>query len=169
MSTVASYPVLLKKLIVEADTKNGKYTFRLYMDSEWHLITIDDRIPCGANGLPCYGHNTDKNEIWVVLLEKAVAKLLGMHNVLPNWHVLQGTYEALNGGYLEEGIVMLTGGRPSRLYINNWKNKIGKLVLKKEKLWDTLAICKQENTMMGCSISNGKEQADQIKGIVAGT
>lgn len=57
-------------------------------------MTIDDRIPCGADGLPVFAHCIDPEEIWVPLIEKAMAKMLG-------------TYEALDGGYLEEGMIVL--------------------------------------------------------------
>lgn len=90
-----------------------------------------------------------------MLIEKAAAKLLG-------------GYEALNGGYMEEGIVMLTGARPDRLHVNNWQEQIGAVVLKKEKLWEKLEMYCTHNVMLGCSISNGKEERNETKGLVAG-
>ena len=115
MTVVAQYPDVLQKLFVEVNEAEGKYVIRLYYESEWKNITIDDRIPCGKNGLPVFGQSTVKNETWVSILEKAVAKLLG-------------SYQALDGGYLEEGVVLFTGGRPERLYINNWTQHPGKTV-----------------------------------------
>jgi len=79
-----------------------------------------------------------------------------------------GSYEALNGGYMEEGIVMLTGARPDRLRLNNWQEEIGAVVLKKDKLWEKLLMYCNHNVMMGCSISNGKEERNETKGLVAG-
>lgn len=154
-SVVALYPALLRKLFVLADPKQGKYIIRLYKDGKWKLVTIDDRIPCNREGYPAFGHNTNKSEIWVVILEKAVAKLLG-------------SYEALHGGYLEEGIALLTGGRPERIYINNWKQKQGRKVYKEDRLWQKLLTYNNEKVMMGCCISSGKEQKDDTKGLVAG-
>ncbi|KAL9647931.1 hypothetical protein ABK040_008202 [Willaertia magna] len=156
LSVVASLPDVLQKLFVEIDEDEGRYVVRLYYEHQWRNITIDDRIPCGKDGLPVFGHNTLKNEIWVVILEKAVAKLLG-------------TYEALDGGYLEEGVVMLTGGRPERLYVNNWSQHPGKTPWRKDRLWDKLVLYNKENVLMGSSISSSRgEQQDEAKGIVAG-
>jgi hypothetical protein len=142
-------------LFVECDDKNGKYVIRLYYNNEWQNVTIDDRIPCSTSGQPSFGHNALKNEMWVVLLEKAVAKLLG-------------GYQALDGGYLEEGVAMLTGGRPERIYVNLWGSTTGKQIWRKDKLWDKLVSYNNENVLMGCAISSGREQADEAKGLVAG-
>ncbi len=140
---------------MSVDEKAGRYTVRLYINGKWNEVTVDDRIPCGADGLPAFGHNIDKKETWVVILEKACAKLLG-------------SYEALHGGYLEEGVAMLTGGRPERVYINNIDNKPHKGTWQMDKLWEKLVLYNKENTLMGAAISNSKEESDQTKGLVAG-
>ena len=45
-------------------------------------MTVDDSIPCGGNGKPCYGRNKRENEFWVLIAEKAYAKLYhSYHNM----------------------------------------------------------------------------------------
>ncbi len=149
------FPDLLKKLFVECDDKNGKYVIRLYNEGKWNNVVIDDRIPCNSAGTPAFGKNSVRNEMWVALLEKAMAKLLG-------------GYEALNGGYLEEGVAYLTGGRPERLYVNNVKQKVGAQVWRKDKLWEKLVRYNDSNVLMGCSISNAREETNNTSGLVAG-
>ena len=156
MTLVSNYPDLLQKLFVEADEVEGRYTVRLYYEHQWRNITVDDRIPCGKDGFPAYGHNTTRNEIWVCILEKAFAKMLG-------------SYEALDGGYLEEGVVFLTGGRPERLYINNWSNSPSKQPWRKDRLWDKLVMYNNEEILMGCGITSDRGEApNEAKGLVAG-
>ena len=64
---------------------------------------------------------------------------------------------------------MLTGGRPERLYINNWSQNPGKQPWRKDRLWEKLVLYKSENVMMGSSISSNRgEQPNETKGLVAG-
>lgn len=58
-------------------------------------MTIDDLFPCYPKGGPIFsrGHG---NELWILLLEKAYAKL---HN----------NYFLLRGGYTIEALIDLTG------------------------------------------------------------
>lgn len=46
---------------------------------QWRYVHIDDRIPCDRKGRPIYAHGKDVNETWVMLLEKAYAKLHGCY------------------------------------------------------------------------------------------
>lgn len=52
----------------------GKYSVRLFdiTQNRWRTITVDDNIPT-RNGNPIFAKPNGK-ELWVVLLEKAVAK-----------------------------------------------------------------------------------------------
>ena len=43
-----------------APVANGFYVVRFYVDDpasddDWRVILVDDRLPCGADGLPCFG------------------------------------------------------------------------------------------------------------------
>ena len=54
-------------------TRRGKYKIRLYDISwGWRTITVDDLIPT-RHGQPIFAKPNGK-ELWVVLLEKAIAK-----------------------------------------------------------------------------------------------
>lgn len=154
LGVVAVKPAILKHLFVKVDSKRGEYKLRFYREGKWEEVTIDDRIPCGADGKPVFGHCKDPEEIWVLLIEKALAKLLG-------------TYEALDGGYLEEGVVFLTGGRPEKVTINDWK---GKSCFEETEadLWHKLMTYYNEGHMMGVAICSGKEMPDKSTGLVAG-
>lgn len=58
-------------------------------------MTIDDYFPCTENGGPIFSR-ANANELWVLLLEKAYAKL-------------HGNYFTLRGGFANEGMIDLTG------------------------------------------------------------
>jgi len=154
LGVVAVKPAILKHLFVKTDDVRGEYKLRFYLEGKWEEVTIDDRFPCGADGKPVFGHCRDPEEIWVLLIEKALAKLLG-------------TYEALDGGYLEEGVVMLTGGRPEKVTINDWKKK-SCFEETAADLWHKLLTYHEEGHMMGSAICSGKEMPDKSTGLVAG-
>eukprot|EP00761_Pharyngomonas_kirbyi_P011973 gb/GECH01011999.1/.p1 GENE.gb/GECH01011999.1/~~gb/GECH01011999.1/.p1 ORF type:complete len:575 (+),score=114.10 gb/GECH01011999.1/:1-1725(+) len=154
-STVATHPRVLERVFVHSDLENGEHTVRLYWNGAWHEVTVDDLIPCNPKGQPAFGHNADPDECWVVILEKAVAKLLG-------------TYQALHGGYYEVGLQLLTGGRPERLYMNNADGREDKNVWRPDQLWDRLLQYHEEDVLMGCSISSGREEKNRDAGVVAG-
>lgn len=76
--------------------EEGVYRVRLCKNGEWQSVTVDDYFPCYVNGLPIFSHSRDENELWILILEKAYAKI-------------HGSYLALRGGYAVEGFQDLTG------------------------------------------------------------
>jgi len=90
----------------------GKYHIRLYdlQEKKWKTVTIDDFVPCvadkndpegvrrGKDGMPQASYaKPNGREIWVMMLEKAMAKLCG-------------GYAAIEAGITEWGIAAMTGG-----------------------------------------------------------
>jgi len=131
LSCVSSQPKLLEKVCVARDEEVGVYGFVFFRDGEWVSVVIDDFLyvdvsdyeewysfcfhekeeaykktkQTGSSAL-YYGHCTDPNETWVPLIEKAYAKL-------------HGDYEAIIGGWANQGIVDLTGGSATDIWTNN--------------------------------------------------
>ena len=58
-------------------------------------VTIDDMFPCEPRGQPLFT-SCPNNELWMMLLEKAYAKL-------------HGSYYLLKGGFVSEALMDLTG------------------------------------------------------------
>jgi hypothetical protein len=89
---------LVKSLFItrEADAFSC-YQIRLYDANKrrWRTLTIDDRVPVRENGDP-YFTKPHGNELWVLLLEKAFAKM-------------KGSYGALDGGYPADALTAFTG------------------------------------------------------------
>jgi hypothetical protein len=78
----------------------GLFVCVFYKDCALRFVIIDDRIPVFSNsGKVVFAHCKDPNELWVLLIEKAYAKL-------------HGCYKALIGGYVHLGLGDLTGFSP---------------------------------------------------------
>ena len=100
LSILATKPKLLTKLIVSERCKaQGIYVMQFFKNGQWQTVMIDDRIPCDASRFPIYARSKDPDEIWVMLVEKAYAKL-------------HRCYEALSGGQTDYGLRDITGGIP---------------------------------------------------------
>ena len=70
--------------------RSPPYAWRLhggYIASLAPQLTVDDRLPCDDNGAPLYARSAVANELWVSLIEKAWAKLLGSYEALATGHV----------------------------------------------------------------------------------
>ena len=78
----------------------GLYVLRLFWNGRWTRVLIDDRIPCSKeDGSPLFGSCHSPCHTWVMLIEKAVAKLHGSYESLAK--VTRG---------VRAGLEMLTGG-----------------------------------------------------------
>jgi len=96
VSILAERPALIDRLFITDKINNsGIYRVKLCKNGEWVTVTVDDYFPCYPEGEPifarCHG-----NELWVMLLEKAYAKL-------------HGNFYLLRGGFVNEALLDLTG------------------------------------------------------------
>eukprot|EP00736_Rhodelphis_marinus_P002744 Rmarinus@m.9918 len=155
LSVLGTRPKLLENLFVS--TKHGKkygiYCLKIYKEGAWVDVIIDDVIPCGPGGKPLYSRCRDPNEIWVMLLEKAYAK---MHSC----------YENLISGFVDYGLRDLTGGCPMTIKLTQspWKE-----ISESGDLWNKLLYFQKEGCLMGCSVATkGKVESDFGNGILQG-
>eukprot|EP00913_Durusdinium_trenchii_P035524 g33244.t1 len=101
LSCLGSHPQKLKSLFSSKHlTEDGKYSIWLFdiEKSEWTSVAIDEFLPCNVRyGVPRAEFSKPLGEeIWVMLLEKAMAKFCG-------------SYGALSGGGCAWAFQVLTG------------------------------------------------------------
>jgi len=96
-SAIAEFPDLVRDLFPRSSCKpdSGVYSVRFCKNGLWQSVRVDDYFPCYPGGGPMYS-KSHSNELWVLLLEKAYAKL-------------HGSYEAIKAGFAYEGMIDLTG------------------------------------------------------------
>ena len=56
---------------------------------------MDDRLPCGADGQPCYARNPSPSVFWAAIVEKGLAKLFGSYAATEAPPTPQGQLQAL--------------------------------------------------------------------------
>lgn len=106
---------------------NGAVTVRFCVKGYWTDVTIDDFficVPSVQNGLPdtpAFARSAGA-EIWVMVLEKAFAKL-------------HGSYAAIESGSITDALFALTGCPPFRLDLAGGDTKV---TLTNDELWATL-------------------------------
>lgn len=146
ISTIAHRKDLMDRICVDRDEECGVYGFVFQRDGEWVSTVVDDNLylssrdfreidpelfdPDGSKAARFRSLNqrgsealffsrcTEQDETWLPLLEKAYAKA-------------HGDYEAIDGGYVGDGIEDMTGGVNTSIATNK--------VLRKDRLWRELS------------------------------
>ncbi|GKC62054.1 calpain-type cysteine protease DEK1, partial [Tanacetum coccineum] len=121
-------------------------------EGEWVPVVIDDWVPCESPGKPAFATSKKGNELWVSLLEKAYAKL-------------HGSYEALEGGLVQDALVDLTGGAGEEIDMRSAQAQID---LASGRLWSQLLRFKQEGFLLGAGSPSGSDVHISSSGIVQG-
>ena len=95
LSALAERPSRIKDLFL-SHKKNENYHFSMKMlyRGKWRVVDVDDWIPFYGNQ-PAFCNSRQK-QLWVILLEKA-------------WAKVYGSYKVTEGGFPEEVLHDLTG------------------------------------------------------------
>ncbi|XP_073105600.1 calpain-type cysteine protease ADL1 isoform X2 [Elaeis guineensis] len=137
-------------IITPEYNEEGIYTVRFCIQGEWVPVVVDDWIPCESPGKPAFATSRKHNELWVSILEKAYAKL-------------HGSYEALEGGLVQDALVDLTGGAGEEIDMRSAQAQID---LASGRLWSQLLHSKQEGFLLGAGSPSGSDVHISPNGIV---
>mmetsp|Transcript_333 Transcript_333/g.833 ORF Transcript_333/g.833 Transcript_333/m.833 type:complete len:705 (-) Transcript_333:365-2479(-) len=94
--------------LAEQAAREGFYIVRFYeddprSDDDWVCVLVDDRIPCDASGKPAFARCPDDNVFWVMIVEKAYAKMCGGYHKIGQHEVEYGL-ELLCGGVADDPV-----------------------------------------------------------------
>ncbi len=140
----------------------------------WHSVAVDDWIPINQSGRPIYAHSTDcmqslnsamthhstiltpalmilGNEFWVMLLEKAYAKLYR-------------SYEALESGSESDAFHDLTGAPPHEMYL--LLLFLANYDIIPKYLSCTHLVCSPSYTILDSNFTKPEVQSDIKRGIL---
>jgi hypothetical protein len=148
IATLAEVPPLIDRLFLTKEpNRDGVYRVKLCKNGEWNVVTVDDYIPCTPDGGPLFSRSSS-NELWLLLLEKAYAKL-------------HGNYLALKGGHAHEALIDLTGC-PCAYY--NFTDEAIKDMYDCGKLWEKMREADAKGYLMSASTPGEQRWADTPTG-----
>lgn len=122
----------------------GFYEVTLFITGEKRTVYIDDYFPYSVtSGDWAFSKSVD-NEIWVLILEKA-------------WAKIHGNYQRIEGGNTAEALMAITGAYVDYIFHNQ--------VFNKDILWRRIFIADQNKYVIATSASSKRtgKQSDQLK------
>lgn len=120
ISSIAEHPDRLKRIILCKENKgDGIYAVALCLNGVWEEVLLDDYAPCRSDNKLAF--NSSKfNELWVVLLEKA-------------WAKVHGGYLNIEAGLTREALRDLTGASAKTYFLKQKPESIWKRLMEAEK------------------------------------
>ena len=133
VAALCKFPKLIERLFYIKE-KSSEHCYGCYyrINGLWQLVLVDDYIPCyGTWGKNFAFTSTNGNELWVILLEKA-------------WAKLNGNYAKAIGGEPHEVFDVIT---------NTHSEKIRVSANKADEIWNALAIAEKKGFIMTAGTS----------------
>lgn len=123
----------------------GIFAVNMKKNGEAKEVVIDDYFPC-QDGEPCFS-KANGNELWVLILEKA-------------WAKLHGCYERIEAGHAHNVMTDLTGAPSFDIDIEEHGH---------EELWEYLVRAENKNYFMAASAGTTDASAEILEelGLVA--
>ncbi|HAO22905.1 MAG TPA: hypothetical protein DCQ37_22125, partial [Desulfobacteraceae bacterium] len=116
ISAIAKYPERITRLFSSKTINNaGIYCVQICVTGIWEDVIIDDYFPCFKQSKKPAFANSESGDIWVMLLEKA-------------WAKVHGGYHNISGGLVREVLRDLTGAPAETFFTKehdldfHWKN-----------------------------------------------
>ena len=141
-------PGLVSRMFVHSDPSRGLYAVRLFHNGSFKTVVLDDVVPTNR-GRPIFasGVESSGSALWVVLLEKAYAKL-------------HGSYANIEGGFVSQAMSDCTGGVPSSLALTDSTDL--------PRNWAEIVSHFRNGHLLGAGSSAGKDTDINSLGIVQG-
>jgi len=142
VANLCKFPSLIVNLFKTKETnKDGFYEIILHIDGKPQIVIVDDYIPIEkSTKKPCYAQSKG-NELWVMLLEKA-------------WAKVNGGYANIISGLPSEALEFLTG--LGSLAYDTENCDTDDITEYKKEIIKNVQIADQNNCLISCSTSSNQ-------------
>jgi len=143
MSALAEFPGRVQKLLpVKEGNKAGCYPVNLYVSGQLTPVVVDDFFPVKNNGKKPAFSGSKTKELWVMLIEKA-------------WAKIHGRFFNVEGGDSRESLGAITGAPVEYFKHSEYESK-------PDELWHIIKVADETNCVM-CTGAN-----KEVNGIIPG-
>lgn len=151
ITVAATRPELVAHCFVTTQLNSaGVVCVRFFKNGSWRSVLLDDRFPCTLFGTPKFASSRQPTDFWVMILEKAYAKL-------------HGGYAAIEGGFVDEALVDLTGGvGGERVHLQREAARDA------DGFWAKLLRYARAGFLLGAGSPSGSDMETSAMGIVQG-